>query len=94
MVMAFNYDVFFDMVSNGEKGDWYFDFDIFDDVYIAEGESVIAMLVGVKAEDCSAILLVSARKEVGEYERVGIVGMKYRDFEDAEPWRWISFSQR
>ncbi|PMD14326.1 hypothetical protein NA56DRAFT_583965 [Hyaloscypha hepaticicola] len=86
MVMTFNYDIFYDLIHNEEES-WYFDFDIFDknNAYIAEGESIVAMLVGVQGDDCSAILLIPARKEDGKYKRVGIVGKRtYEDFEGAE----------
>lgn len=82
--MTFNYDIFYDLIHN-EEHSWYFDFDIFkNNAYIAEGESILAMLVGVQGDDCSAILLIPARKEVGKYERVGIVGKRYEVFEGAE----------
>lgn len=51
MVMTFNYDIFYDLIHN-EEHSWYFDFDIFkNNAYIAEGESILAMLVGVQGDD-------------------------------------------
>ena len=84
MVMTFNYDVFYKLIHKDTS--WYFDFDVFDkdNAYIADDETIIAMLVGVQEDDCSAILLIPARKEAGKYERVGIVGKRFKDFEGAE----------
>jgi len=84
--MTFTYDSFYDLCHIVSDGSYYFDFDIFDkdNAYISEGETVIAMLVGWQGEDGSAILLVPAKKEVGKYERIGIMEVKQKDFEDAK----------
>jgi hypothetical protein len=85
IVMTFTYDGFYDMAEHGD-GSYYFDFNIFEkgNTYISEGENVIALLVGGQGQNCSAILLVPAKKEFGKYERVGIAGMEEKDFKLAE----------
>jgi hypothetical protein len=85
IVMTFTYEWFYDMAEYGD-GSYYFDFNIFEkgNTYIPETGNVIALLVGGQGQDCSAILLVPAKKEFGKYESVGIAGMKEKDFKLAE----------
>jgi hypothetical protein len=85
IVMTFTYDRFYDMAEHGD-GSYYFDFNIFEKghAYIPEGDNIIVLLVGGQGQNCIAILLVAAKKELGKYERVGIAGMEEKDFKLAE----------
>lgn len=81
--MTFIYDSFYDKWANSEDGRWHYDFDVFnrDNEYIADGETIIAMLVGRRILDGIAILLVPAKKDARKYERVGIWEVEAKDFE-------------